>query len=346
MEGYMRKILSTALMLGLLSCSSEKPESAAKLLKAEPLKEVQAASLTNMGIKQTVSLDEIAEAERAGGFTQGMGLSESILREKAGDLAGAVLAAYKELAWAYGYGFITRESIEEGFTKVKELGGENGDDLRNVAATAQGVLSFAEGKWADAESLLKPVFQDEEEPDAFSSWMLLVCALETGQADRHIQSAYSSIRARYVNFPEYWYRGARYFTGTIGMDYAEHCINLAPSGTYSEECRSIIAKNIGFGTNIGILETPAAIEIIDTNKSAIRSRVEIENTISESVQSINPVLLSNLFPLLALPDNSYTLYAVGAMRTLSRVEVFRNYFQDERSKAKGRLAERLAYISR
>jgi hypothetical protein len=57
-------------------------------------------------------------------------------------------------------------------------------------------------------------------------------------------------------------------------------------------------------------------------------------------------MLSRLFPLLSLPDNAYTLYAAGAMRTLSSVEVFRTYFTEQQAAATGRLAERLAYISR
>ena len=43
-------------------------------------------------------LDEIAELERAGVYKRGMGFAESSLRERSGDYAGAVLAAFKELA--------------------------------------------------------------------------------------------------------------------------------------------------------------------------------------------------------------------------------------------------------
>jgi hypothetical protein len=61
--------------------------------------------------------------------------------------------------------------------------------------------------------------------------MLMVCRLETGNGGKAMQSAYSSIRSRYVNFPEYWYRGAlsaaRSF-GNMPADYAERCINLSP----------------------------------------------------------------------------------------------------------------------
>ena len=50
------------------------------------------------------ALEEIAELERSGGFVPGLGLAESNLRESSGDYAGAVLAVYKELSWAYGRG--------------------------------------------------------------------------------------------------------------------------------------------------------------------------------------------------------------------------------------------------
>jgi hypothetical protein len=53
---------------------------------------------------QTVHLDDFAQLERSGTWLQGMGFTESGIRENAGDYAGAVTAAYKELSWMYGMG--------------------------------------------------------------------------------------------------------------------------------------------------------------------------------------------------------------------------------------------------
>jgi hypothetical protein len=73
---------------------------------------------------------------------------------------------------------------------------------------------------------------------------------------------------------------------------------------------------------------------------------EIESLVNEAVQQGMPELLTELLPLVALPDNPYTLYASGALKALSSDQNFRTWFSGEAAKAAGRLAERLSYISR
>jgi hypothetical protein len=332
------------LWLILVSCSNAKGEgSAAARGQAGPDKTeasatqsaalATAAPIAGMGqtareYRQAVSLEQMAETERQGGFRQGMGLAESALRENEGDYAGAALAAYKELAWAYGYGQISRESIEDGLKKVIGLCGD--DDRKKDAATAsEAALAFAKGNWKAAEALILPLFQGEAEADAFSAWMLLACSLEQSSADKAALSRYSSIRSRYATFPEYWYRGARHFTASIAADHAERCVNLAGGGPFSAECRSIIAKSVGLN---------------EADGPSMRTRIEIEAAVREAIQTAKPEALSDLVPLLALPDNEYTLYAAGAMRALSGMDPFAAYFAEQRGEAEGRARERLAYI--
>jgi Flp pilus assembly protein TadD len=150
------------------------------------------------------SLEELAELERAGSFTRGMALVESGLRENAGDYAGAVAAAYKELAWAYAGGFIEKAAVEQGLENVAALG-ENGS--AGAVQTAEGILAFSRGQWDEAERILRDGFDELEEPDGFVRWMILVCALEQNRNNRQAGAAYRTVRARYAQFPEYWYRG-------------------------------------------------------------------------------------------------------------------------------------------
>jgi hypothetical protein len=283
-----------------------------------------------------ITRDAIAEIERSGGFTRGMGLTESVLRENAGDYGGAVMAAYKELSWIYSYGDTDRDSLIEGLRRILSLYGENSgtppDRERGQAlSAAQGALAFLAGDWAGAEAILGPLFADEEEPDAFSRWMLLVCALEGGDSSRAARMAYGAIRARYLNFPEYWYRGARCFPGDAAAEYAERCINLSPRGPFALECRTILAVHAGLDSADG---------------GAIRSAAEIDALITEALARGKTELLADLFPLIALPDNPYTLYASGALRGLAAAEPFKSYFAAELPQSSGRLAERLRYISR
>jgi hypothetical protein len=338
----LRLVLPAAAVLGIFACSGrevEAPPEETALGETEGAGRLL-AGLSEGDMKEDLDLEEIAEIERAGGYYPGLGLVESARREKAGDYAGAVLAAYKDLAWAYGYGGAGLTEGKEGLRRVEALFAAPGGDREKLAAAAAGgVLAFSEERWAEAGEILRNLLTEEESPDSFLRWMLLVCALER-EENAAARSAYSSIRARYSLFPEYWYRGARAFAagdgggrgaaGNIASEYAEQCINLSPQGPFAEDCRRIIAGQLG----------------LESGGEAIRSRAEIEDTIRRSVASGNPELLEDLFPLITLPDNAYTLYTLGALRAISSVSVFREFFSGHAAAAKGRLAERFNFILR
>ncbi|MDR2177387.1 MAG: hypothetical protein LBP20_05030 [Treponema sp.] len=288
-----------------------------------------------------ITLEELAETERSSGFSQGMGFAESMLRTLAGDSAGAMIATYKELFWMYAYGLLGLEHIEAGLTMAldsyqdekgtgpQEESAAEAKRLEAALRASQGILAFNRGQWAEAREVLESLFNPEDEPDSFAQWMRLVCILEEG-APRSALAAYGAIRARYAAFPAYWYRGARHFSSPMRNDYAEKCINLAPQGPFVEECRRIIAQGVGLSPEFG---------------KDLLSRLEIEERVTRSLTSEDPGVLKELCPLLALPDNPYTLYAAGALRALAPVEGYRDWFTEEASRASGRLAERLRYIA-
>jgi hypothetical protein len=272
------------------------------------------------------SLDELAELERAGTWLAGMALTESGIRENAGDLAGSVAAAYKEMAFAYGRGLIQKQDIEQGLSNLLAMKNDE-----KVVNTANAILAFEREQWATASVNLLNLFDQYDEPDGFASWMILVCALEKDSEDRRSAAAYKAIRARYAQFPEYWYRGAKAFSGILAAEYAENCINTSVQGPFADECRKIIAAYTGIKAEEG---------------SSIRTKKEIESIITESVNAGNPQLLDPLLPLIGLPENPYTVYAVGALRALTSVPRFKEYFNVQAGVSSGRLAERLSYICR
>ncbi|MDR0557877.1 MAG: hypothetical protein LBG43_08460 [Treponema sp.] len=331
------------LLLTLASCSEGKDNSSAAAPRyAQSARSVQNAQYARDANAREESLVDLAEKERAGGFVQGLGLAESAMREQDGDYAGAALAAYKELAWAYGYGAVSKEAIEHGLNSVKELfqirqydeGVNKEEIIESVNSAVNGILAFINGDWVTAEHLIARTSADDYETDSFAQWMLMVCRLETGNGGKAMQSAYSGIRSRYVNFPEYWYRGALSAApsfGAVAADFAERCINLAPDGPYASECRKIIAGVLG----LPMEEAPS-----------IKTMAEIERAVAQAAHESKPEALSILFPLISLPDNTYTLYAAGAMRTLAKTEAFASYFLEQQERSSGRLAERLAYIAR
>ena len=309
------------------------PENPRRFTTAAVLADKQAGSIQNADSADAEriqdTLDQIAELERSGLFRPGMAAGESGLRERIGDYAGATVAAFKEMSWAYGHGYLALRDIEEGLERVIALDGQSLNDP--AVLTAYALLAFLRGRWDEAEIGLMGIFDEADEPDGFVNWLLLSCALEKNPDDRKAGVLYKSIRARYVQYPEYWYRGARVFPGIIGSEFAELCINLAPNGPFADECRGILASFSGLKKEDGL---------------SLKSKSEIEELITQAVNQGNPELLSQLMPLISLPENPYTVYAIGALKGLASQRLFRDYFDAAALRSTGRLADRLGYISR
>ncbi|MCL2092564.1 MAG: hypothetical protein FWH12_00045 [Treponema sp.] len=292
-----------------------------------------------------INLERIAEIERSGSFNQGLAFQESELREKSGDLGGAAVAIFKELSWAYGLGTLTREELIQGLERALELFDQVPENPGSLAL--RGCLAFAQEDWAQAEAFLSQMRGPYDEEDSFLRWMLLVCVLEgapSGEDLRSARSAYGAIRARYTLFPEYWYRGARAFCGSsalvpheeIALVYAEQGINTSPQGPFAGANRKILAEALGL----------PAMGLPDDSYLNILTKAEIEHIIQLSLTQGSPAILTDLFPLMVLPENPYTLYALGALRALASVPEFRSFFVEESLKSSGRLLERLNYVSR
>ena len=283
-------------------------------------------------IQHILQLDDFAQLERAGVWFQGMGFTESVIRENAGDYAGAVAAVYKELTWAYGMGLMTKEELEHAFLNI--LAERNEEP---IFSAVYAVLAFSAEDWPKAaagfEALrsITSFFDEEDEPDGFGRWMMLVCTLEKNRENRRAAAAYQSIRARYAHFPEYWYRGARVLSGLAAAEFAENCINIAPQGPFAEEARGILAVLSGLNRTDGL---------------SIKTKAEIEEIISGSMRSGNPLLLESLLPLISLPDNPYTVFAVSALKALNTFTAYNEFFAARAALSNGRLAERLLYINR
>jgi hypothetical protein len=290
------------------------------------------------------ALSAIADEERSNGFSRGMGIEESLLRERAGDYAGAVIAALKELMWTYAYSSAANAAvgIDAMVSSLKNVEDAKIAVNRNQPDVVQAVkasLAFLNKNYDEAGPLLNSVFASELEPDAFSSWMRLVCALEISnpQSDdgRRCRAEYKAIRARYQTLPLYWYYGARAFLGDEQSAWSERCINLAPDGPCAGEARAFIAVNSGLSTK---------------DASAIRTRYEIDTTINSAIQTRTPATLAPLLPLAALKDNPYTIYAANALHSLAANDSsFKTWFAEEaktaRNKRDARLTERLNFIA-
>jgi hypothetical protein len=207
-------------------------------------------------------------------------------------------------------------------------------------------LDFIDGRYKQAGKALDALFNGDakggipDAPDDFPRWMRLVCSLEEG---RRTQAEYSAIRARYSAFPAYWYyalRGASNEMSGFAGEFAERCINLAPDGPYAKEARQMLAVCSGLAPQDG---------------AAMRTKLEIETTITDAIKNADPARLETLLPLASLDDNNWTAYAAGAMHALAGTEPYRSWFNGKQveanalrgnSAAAARLAGRLDYITR
>lgn len=273
----------------------------------------------------SLALDQLAEEERSRGFSPGMGLAESSLYEKSGDLAGAVFSAFKELFFAYQYGYIKPIELEERL-KAVEKNVPNNPSVGHALTACRALIA---GNGSRGLEALAKINLDYYELDSFPRWMERVFLLASDKGNEKILDAFLATRSRYNNYPFYWILIARRSRGNAQLDAAERCVSLAPKGPYAEEGRSLMALGVG---------------LLKRDGPALRTRMEIEALITAALQEGRGEGLRDLFPLLALPDNPYTLYALGACRAVAREAAFGDFFEGEAKSASGRLAERLRYV--
>lgn len=277
----------------------------------------------------------LAESERSSGFATGSGMTEASLRERSGDWAGAVAAAFKELYWAYSLGApgMTSEVLRERLGAVAE--GAPAEAEEAVRGTARALEAFLLGRWDEARPALAR-FAEGREADSFLSWAAAACALASGGADGAALADYGMMRARYERLPAYWRflasaKAAKGEASALGADAAERCIALAPAGPFVSEARAALAVAAGLRPEDG---------------PSMLARAEIEAAVGRAAGGRDPTSLSVLLPLLTLPDNPYTLYALGAVRAMAADEAFSRHLSERADASPGRLAERLRYAAR
>jgi len=273
-------------------------------------------------------LDELANIERSGRYNEQAALIEVGLRKELGDITGGLAAIYRFMTWKHGHGNMTKEHIEQNLHGIIL---ENSSVNEGVAQTAHALLAFSQGRYRESLNMLSDIFGEPAEPDGFVTLLYMSCLLEINPQDHVTAFAYMALNMRYTLHPEYWYRGARLFSGARAVEYAETCINIAPRGPYANECRIIIGTIFGLGEEDAVL---------------IRSKVEIQAMISVAVSMDSPEILAPLLPLLALPENPATVYAEGALRALVQHQSFKAYFDGLAASSNGLLADRLASICR
>lgn len=276
-------------------------------------------------------LAALVELERRGRYEAGLGLYESGLRERLGDRAGAVFAAYKDLAYAYGRGTIKDTEIDErlGLLEDSARGDERPDP--SVLSAISAIRLYRKAQWPEAHRALDLLVGADEAADSFARWMSLSARLESGQASASELERYSLMQARYSRMPEYWLRCMRAWEQPeLRRDAAERSVLLAPSGPFALSARSALAESYGLRSDAG---------------STLLVRAEMDGLAALVEQSGDYRALSRLLPLLALPDNPLTMYAIGLLKQLGGSGGCREWLAQTARAHGGRVAERLSYAA-
>ena len=275
------------------------------------------------------TLANLAEAERRGRYESGLGVFESGLRDEAGDHAGAVFAAYKDLAYAFGRGQIDESAMNERLDEL-EAGRSNEKDPAALAAM-KAIHSFIAGDWIAALSALREMPAGDGEEDSFEHWIELASTLRLERSSPGALGRYALLQSRYSLLPDYWFDFAlAQDDAELMRDSAQRCIALAPAGPLAGDARAMIAGSYGLEPSDG---------------ASMLIPAEIESIIRRTIDNENPAVLEELFPVLELADNPATLYALGALRSLCAVAEVRTWLSARSGTSGGRTAERLRYIA-
>lgn len=277
------------------------------------------------------ALAALAEYDSRFPYEPGMGLVESALREKSGDLAGAVYAVCKDVEYARAVGAIDVATALDRLAQVRAA-------LGGMAGSAEGTAAldtcdaFIRGDWVLAQRGLSAYRGDQPMP----SWMYLASLARTAPLSPEQLDAYGRLAATFSDLPSYWHvlltSMERASSGASAADRrraAELCIDAAPEGPHASDARRALALSIGLGSEAG---------------SSLLTKAEIENLGARSVGGGGAEVLDPIYRLLTLPDNDYTLYAVGMLKGLSAEAFYRAIFSERARSASGRLLERLTYV--
>lgn len=263
-------------------------------------------------------------------YESGTGTVESGLREALGDFAGAVFAAYMELSYSYSMGLIDEKSLAAGLSGVKATFAARKEKDEVYAALA--CIDLWEKRDYKGCVLKLTGVKAASDPSSFGAWMTEACRLALSPADLNVMKEYAAQEKRYSNFPDYWRRAALALAGADeggSRTAAERCIALSPSGPYALPARKILVASFGFPK-----EDPAKLLV----------KSEVDTVVYKALASREPSLLSKLLPLLDLPDNPFTMYALGAMKGLADDAAFASGISELGKGAGKRVAERIAYI--
>lgn len=271
---------------------------------------------------------ELAEIERRQGYQSALGIEEIGLMLDEKDGAGFVFSVFKELVYAFDYG-----QHEELGTELDLLGegvtsfGFEPLQVERALSAINAVRAFDGERWEDASRLIKLTGNDVQ-ADGFKNLLLAICRIEM---DSIPLEEFSIFQSRYRNLPRYWFYASRLDRHPeLAKDAAVRCILLSGSGPFSLKARESVCLHYG-------IEKSSASQLVLASESQL--------IIEEALYYSQPERLEMMLPVLSLPDNPDTLFALGALKSLAADRQIREWLYRKKAGAAGRLAERLIYVT-
>jgi hypothetical protein len=266
------------------------------------------------------ALESLAQRERLYPYELGLGAVESSLLEKEKRLGEAVFAAFTDLAYAWSLGLCGEGDLEAGLRQAEAAcAGKEGETEARLAVRA--LRAYRSGARAECLQALGSLGQKD---DSFAAYARAVSSQDLG--------ALRLMENRYSGFPEYWLNRARLDPdATMARAAAERVISLAPHGPLQAAARSLVLDTLGLkGYRPELLLCP----------------FEVDSCVRQSLGAGDPGLIDPCLATLELPDNPYSLYALGALKALSSDYAYQRRFtlRSAEEKKSPRLKERLAFL--
>lgn len=275
------------------------------------------------------TIKAIDSYEAAFPYEPGTGLVESAMKEKKGDMEGAVLAAFMDLEYARELGAVAKADLDK---KIADLGAKLGDKSFNPSGKGFKAVGAIKAFLKDDLAACAAGIAESGATGAFAAWLRALAPIAAG---KEADQAYADLGKRLASFPAYWVYLA---TGSANAGKAqadikaaaEKGIDLAPKGPYAPALRSMLAKLTGLGAEYA---------------ARIKTNAEIKDIGYRAASSRSPEVLESLWDILSLPDNEYTLFALGMVKGLSQDPRFLDALKAKLAAADGRLKERLTYAA-
>ncbi len=284
--------------------------------------------------KREEALQVFDEYQLTFGYEIGIGLGESAIYEKMGQIEKSIIAAFKDLEYLRFTGSISAEKEMERLSNLEtELSKFSMGDATRGRKLIHVLNSYLKANWE------VPIDYFSSRPDGspFERYILLVSQLEAGYGEAIATlKYYTNLEKRFKNFQGFYYhlwrgmkKGGGNYNIAVTRDILEKCILLSPSTIYARETRGELGRLSGLKVKEG---------------EKILLGAELDSIYNRLIAGGDVALLEPVMELLSVPDNVYEMAALLMVKRAKQIPLVEVYLEDRLKKETARLKERLTAI--